>query len=145
MLKESRPALIEPSPAGDRWVKAYANGVIEILDPRGLSLARRALHTGAVRSTAFSPRGDLFATTSDDGTARLWDTETGAALATFTGHEGPVLAVAFSHDGERIATGGADGTIRIFPVRPVGLLALACSRLRGTDAWPRVQASCWPD
>jgi WD40 repeat protein len=34
-------------------------------------------HTGHLRGVAFSPDGTLLATTSDDGTARLWDIATG--------------------------------------------------------------------
>jgi len=42
----------------------------------------RTGHTGWVRGVAFSPDGTLLATTSTDGTARLWDPATGALRAT---------------------------------------------------------------
>lgn len=35
-------------------------------------------HRDAVKSLAFSSDSRWFASTSDDGTVRLWDTETGA-------------------------------------------------------------------
>ena len=43
-------------------------------------------HTGLVNSALFSPDGSRVITASWDGTARLWDVKTGAALTTFSGH-----------------------------------------------------------
>ena len=39
-------------------------------------------HTSWVNSVAFSPDGTLLATTSGDGTTRIWEAGTGAALVT---------------------------------------------------------------
>jgi WD40 repeat protein len=44
-------------------------------------------------------------TASYDGTARLWDAETGALLLTLEGHNGPVYCCAFSPNGTRVVTG----------------------------------------
>src|SRR5579871_5186641 len=43
-------------------------------------------HSGSVRSVAFSPDGKLVELALDDGTVRLWDAATGAALQTLKGH-----------------------------------------------------------
>ncbi|PSK83067.1 WD domain G-beta repeat uncharacterized protein [Murinocardiopsis flavida] len=77
---------------------------------------RRTLtgHDRPVMSVAFSPKGTTLATASGDGTARLWDTESGAATTTLTGHDEPVRAVAFDPDGTTLATGGADHATRLW-------------------------------
>jgi roadblock/LC7 domain-containing protein len=71
-------------------------------------------HTYGVHGVAFSPDGKLLATTSDDGTARLWDAATGHAIRTLTGHAFPVQAVAFSPDGKLLATASDDKTARLW-------------------------------
>ena len=63
---------------------------------------------------AFSPDGTLLATTSTDGTARLWDPATGQHRTTLTGHTDWVRAVAFSPDGTLLATTSRDGTARLW-------------------------------
>ena len=54
------------------------------------------------------------ATGSRDGSARLWDSESGALLHTLEGHEGRVTDVAFSATGTLLATGSRDGTVRLW-------------------------------
>lgn len=83
-----------------------------------------AAHVNAVTGLAFSPDGTRLASSSEDGTLRLWWTATGRPVgAPLRGHKGSVNAVAFSPDGTRLASAGEDGTIRLWdPVRgvPVG-------------------------
>jgi WD40 repeat protein len=92
-------------------------------------------HKGAVLAVAFSPKdGNRLATGSQDGSARLWDVESGreigrplrgdegvvtteAKIAVLRGHKGLVAAVAFSSlDGGRLATASGDGTARVWDV-----------------------------
>ena len=58
--------------------------------------------------------GRWIATASYDGTASVWDAETGELRQTLKGHRGAVLSVAFSIDGRMLATGGIDGDIRLW-------------------------------
>jgi hypothetical protein len=61
-------------------------------------------HTDFVTSLAFGSDG-LLATASGDGTARLWDVETGQPHGSpLTGHTDVVHGVAFSSDGRLLAT-----------------------------------------
>jgi WD40 repeat protein/serine/threonine protein kinase len=70
----------------------------------------------AIYHLELSLRGDVLASSGEDGTVRLWDTETGRLLQTLRGHKGDVNWVAFSPDGSKLATGGDDGTVRLWPL-----------------------------
>jgi WD40 repeat protein len=70
----------------------------------------------SVLSAIFSPDGKRIATTSRDGTARIWDAATGQVLQTFAGHADTVISVSFSPDGQRMITASSDKTARIWDV-----------------------------
>src|SRR5689334_82612 len=53
----------------------------------------------SVSSLAFSPSGDLLASSSKDGTVRLWSALSAQVQGIFYGHEQAVRGVAFSPDG----------------------------------------------
>lgn len=72
-------------------------------------------HDWPVSEVAFNPDGVLLASASVDGTARLWNVESGEVLRTFTSPTG-LSAVSFSPDGSRLATGGDDGVVRVWNV-----------------------------
>ncbi|NES19215.1 MAG: TIR domain-containing protein [Symploca sp. SIO3E6] len=73
-------------------------------------------HENALVRVSFSPDGEYLATTSEDGTARLWDLQ-GNQKALFQGHQGKVLGVSFSPDGEYLATTSEDGTARLWDLQ----------------------------
>ncbi|NEP09679.1 MAG: TIR domain-containing protein [Symploca sp. SIO2C1] len=73
-------------------------------------------HDNVVVSISFSPDGQYLATTSEDGTARLWDLQ-GNQKALFQGHQGTVLGVSFSPDGQYLATTSEDGTARLWDLQ----------------------------
>ena len=70
-------------------------------------------HATYVRSVAFSPDGNLFATGNNDGSIELWDTQTGENKATLVGHGGGVSSVAFSPKAQILASGSFDRTIQL--------------------------------
>ena len=76
-------------------------------------------HKSPVLSIAFSPDGEILATGSEDGTARLWnlhpDPHAAKVVATL-GHESPVRSVAFSPDGSTLFSGSADGKMRLWEI-----------------------------
>ncbi|GAA5071577.1 hypothetical protein GCM10023319_02910 [Nocardia iowensis] len=71
-------------------------------------------HIGGVISCAFSPDGTVLATTSDDGTARLWNIADGTTARVLGDHLGGVWGCAFSPDGALLATASEDRTVRLW-------------------------------
>ena len=61
----------------------------------------------------FNPDGKRLASCGWDGTVRLWDAVTGAALQTLKGHSNEVTSIAFSSDGKLVASSLYDTTIRL--------------------------------
>jgi len=59
----------------------------------------------------FSPDGEQILTSSEDGTARLWDTE-GRLITTFEIDPAKIVFANFSPDGSQIVTGSDDGIVR---------------------------------
>ena len=80
-------------------------------------------------SVAFTPDGARLATSSGDGTVKIWDAKSGKELLTLQGHSGRVLGLAISADGTRLATAGEDGTSLVYLLNLQDLVRLARSRL----------------
>jgi WD40 repeat protein len=83
-------------------------------------------HSRFITSMASSPDGDYLATASDDGTARVWDTRTGAQLRVLPDGNA-VTGVQFSPDGGLALTTDQSGSVRVWDTgvgEPVTRLAI---------------------
>jgi len=102
---------LEALQRGGPWPEA------EQLVRRGLGLLpfeiARMKHEDQVVAVAFSPDGKYVVSGSGDGTARVWEAQTGREISRMT-HEADVTALAFSPDGKYVASGSRDGTARVW-------------------------------
>jgi WD40 repeat protein/serine/threonine protein kinase len=71
-------------------------------------------HSAGVNGVVYSPDGARLATSSSDGTARIWDRLTGQTVATLTGHTAQVFEITFHPGGEIVATGSEDGSVKLW-------------------------------
>ncbi|MCC6285270.1 MAG: protein kinase [Phycisphaerales bacterium] len=111
--------------------------------------ARLRGHRGPVNSLAFAPGGGFLASTSDDGTLRLWNLGDLTLLATLRGHTGPVRHVALGRgpEGLTLVSSGDDGVrswnLPSIRAREAGLAVFAGEPVEAEDggAGPVVRLS----
>jgi WD40 repeat protein len=71
-------------------------------------------HTDSVNDATFSPDDRFIVTASSDGTAIIWNAETGEPVHTLEAHSAPVNSAAYSPDGRSIITASSDRTAIIW-------------------------------
>jgi WD40 repeat protein len=80
-------------------------------------------HQDAINGINVSGNGQMIATASRDGTAKLWDIY-GKVIATLSGHRGDVYSVSFSPDGKYLATASKDGTAKLWDIHGKAIATL---------------------
>jgi WD40 repeat protein/transcriptional regulator with XRE-family HTH domain len=103
------------SNTGRYWAAGSGQGKVQIWREGGkvLHLAWQA-HGGTVFSLAFSPDESRLATSSWDGSLRLWDTQNGNLLWMNWHTNNDIHCLAFSPDGRMLVSGGDDATVRLW-------------------------------
>ncbi|KAJ9472700.1 U4/U6 small nuclear ribonucleoprotein PRP4-like protein [Diplonema papillatum] len=87
---------------------------------KGEALATFGGHTDRVNKIAYHPTGDFLATTSHDGTWRLWDVTTGRSaycLLEQEGHSEPTSGIDIQCDGSLAAVSDLSGIVRVWDLR----------------------------
>jgi WD40 repeat protein len=88
-------------------------------DGKVINKERSALsgHQHRIRSLSFSPNGNKLASGSQDGTIKIWDTETWSIESTIQDKDepaSPVLSVAFAPNGNFLAAGKGNGETKLY-------------------------------
>ena len=83
--------------------------------PSSIALVRSySGHQSSITSLDVSVDGRKFISGSRDGTARIWNSETGECQFLLDAHTGWVTCVSISENGEMAASGGTDGLVIIW-------------------------------
>eukprot|EP00961_Rhodomonas_salina_P084381 1133755-Rhodomonas_salina.1 len=64
-----------------------------------------------------SPVDKVVASSSADGTVKVWSVTTGACLKTMEGHDGSVLKLAFVCSGMQLLSTGSDGLLKLWTIK----------------------------
>lgn len=127
---------IAVSPDG-KWALSYGGGLVaECSTATGEPRARWQRHEDAVNGVAFLPDDRRVVSASSDGTLRVWDIHTGAAVRVIEGAKLGAYAVAVSPSGGKVAAGCKDGVLREFSLSDGKLIR----ELRGHRGYVRSAA-----
>ncbi|MEQ9411306.1 MAG: protein kinase [Fuerstiella sp.] len=99
-------------PDGRFLAVGSADHTVRLWDLRS-RISRRVLsgHRDEVNKVRYSADASLIATASDDGTARIYDAETGALVGRVETHAAPVHGLDFIGGNHHVVTGGYDGLL----------------------------------
>src|SRR5437016_167105 len=82
--------------------------------PVGTTLYSYTGHSGSVFDLAWSSDGSRIASASKDGTAQVWNANTGKNIVVYHGHSAKVESVTWSPDSKLVASSSADTTVQIW-------------------------------
>ncbi len=74
-------------------------------------------HSASVTACVVTPDGRHLISASEDGSLKVWDLESGRALATLEGHSYGVTACAMTPDGQRVISASEDETLKVWDLK----------------------------
>lgn len=110
-------------PARDTLVTSGGDKLIHIYSLHTGNRRTLTGHTSDVYRCCFSRDGCQLASTSQDGSVRLWNVATGELVKTLLQAKDPMYDVVYSRDGTILAAVGDDGFVRYWETRTHTLLA----------------------
>ncbi|KAI5963526.1 DOA1 [Candida pseudojiufengensis] len=96
----------------DKYITASADKTIKLW--HGDHVVREFIgHSDVVRKLLVLPGSNQFVSSSNDGTIKIWDLNTGSNIATLVGHDSFVYDLALLSNGNLVST-GEDRTVRVW-------------------------------
>ena len=71
-------------------------------------------HSDWLSAVTFSPEGSTLATSSGDGSVKLWDLKAASCILTLSDHQQPVWSVSWHWSGTLLASAAMDNTIKLW-------------------------------
>ena len=119
-LSTPRCVALRP-PAGTSIAVGDSNGGLRVYDTRSRRKVFESTsdsyvysHRDAITDVKWHPAGNFLATTSADGSTKIWDFRDQRCAWTLKAHEGSVNCAAFTTDGSAFACGGNDGIVTLW-------------------------------
>jgi WD40 repeat protein/DNA-binding SARP family transcriptional activator len=110
--------LVAHRPGGDHMAVADMASISLWQSPQDFSVAEvtqtLSFPIPPSRGLKYSPDGSRLVTAGFDGTARIWDAESGRELLVLEGHTDQVWSADLNADNTRAATASWDGTVRVW-------------------------------
>ena len=119
MLLSDLETLWQFSPDGNSL--ASASDDVTLWDPTDSSQIATIEQLSWVTAIAFNPKGTVLASGHDDGSVRLWNTDSQELIAELAKSSMPISALAFSSNGAYLAVASEDRTIQIFDAASQGV------------------------
>lgn len=102
-------------------------------EPEGDMCKKLIGHAGPVYGLSFSADDKYLISGSEDGTARLWSTDTFSNLVAYRGHNYPIWDVDFSPCGVYFATASHDRTARLWSCEYIHPLRILVGHLSDVE------------